>query len=166
MSQMNNPLIFVVEDNVFYNKLIVDNLAKKNFTNVKFFHNGEDCIKNMNLKPDIVIQDYNLGGMNGVEVLKRAKKIYPNVEFIFLTAQDSTEIAVNSMRYGAYDYILKDGVTFDKVFDRIKKIVKTKTLEATITTIKYYKIGFLILLFIIIMFIILFYFTEIFGFHQ
>lgn len=166
MSQLNNPLIFVVEDNVYYNKLIVDNLARRKFTNVKFFLNGEDCIKNMNLKPDIVIEDYNLGGMNGVEVLKRAKKIYPDVEFIFLTAQNSTEIAVNTMRYGAYDYIVKDGVTFDKVFDRIQKIIKMKTLEGNVTTIKYYKIAFVVLLFLIILFFILFYFTEILGIHQ
>lgn len=166
MSQKNNPLIFVVEDNEYYNRLIVDNLEKQKFTNIKFFLSGEDCIRSMNLKPDIIIQDYNLGGMNGIEVLKRAKKIYPEVEFIFLTAQDTTEIAVNSMRYGAYDYIVKDGVTFDKVIDRIQKIVKTKTLEGTISTIKYYKIGFMILLFIIILFSILFYFTEIFSIHN
>ncbi len=104
--------------------------------------------------------------MNGVEVLKRAKKIDPEVEFIFLTAQDSTEIAVITMQFGAYDCIVKDGVTFDKVFDRIQKIEKTKSLEGTVSSIKYYKMGFVILLLIVIMFFVLFYFTEIFGIHQ
>lgn len=67
--------------------------------------------------------------MNGIEVLKKLKKISPKAEFIFLTGNESTEVAVNSIKYGAYDYIIKDDVALDKVNDKIVKIIKLKDLE-------------------------------------
>ncbi len=150
MDKIKAPLIFVVEDNVFYNQLIVDNLAKQKFTNVKFFYSGEECLKNMNLKPDIIIQDYNLEGMNGVEVLQRAKKIYPEAEFLFLSAQESTEVAVNSMRYGAFDYIVKDGIVFDKVINKIKRILFIKKLAKQNKLLKFSMVAFFIIVVILV----------------
>ena len=45
-----------------------------------------------------------------VEVFKRVKKLSPKTDFIFLTANESTEVAVSSIKYGAFDYIIKDEV--------------------------------------------------------
>jgi DNA-binding NarL/FixJ family response regulator len=99
-----------------------------------------------------------LDGLNGIEVLKRAKKVDPEIEFIFLSAQDSMEVAINTMRYGAYDYIVKDEVTFDKLIDKISKVIKTKSL---IKTHKKFKISVFIflgvLIFVIIFFALLFF---------
>ena len=69
MQNKKNPLIFVVEDNQMYNKLVVSYLKTNKFSNVESFHTGEDALKNMDKNPDIVIQDYLLDGMTGIEVL-------------------------------------------------------------------------------------------------
>lgn len=131
MAEIKNPLIFIVEDNKIYSKLIENYLEKKGFKNLKIFSSGEECLKNIDQKPLIIVQDYLLDGLNGIEVLKRAKNINPEIEFIFLSAQDSMEVAVNTMRYGAFDYIVKDEVTFDKLIDKISKILKIKSLQRT-----------------------------------
>jgi len=122
MQNTKNPLIFVVEDNQMYNKLVVSYLKTNKFTNVLSFLTGEDALKNMDKNPDIVIQDYLLEGMTGIEVLIKAKKTNPNVEFIFLSGQDSIDIAINSMKYGAYDYIVKDQMALQKMVNKINKI--------------------------------------------
>jgi len=138
MPNIKNPLIFVVEDNQMYNKLVVSYLKTNKFTNVESYLSGEDALKNMYKNPDIIIQDYLLEGMTGIEVLIKAKKSNPNVEFIFLSGQDSIDIAINSMKYGAYDYIVKDQMALQKLVNKINKI---NSVTELVNTNKRYKIG-------------------------
>ena len=58
-------------------------------------------------KPGIAIVDLIMPGMDGIELLKRAKETYPNIEVIIITAYGSIPTAINAMREGAYDYIEK-----------------------------------------------------------
>jgi len=138
MPNIKNPLIFVVEDNQMYNKLVVSYLKTNKFTNVESYLSGEEALKNMDKNPDIVIQDYLLEGMTGIEVLIKAKKSNPSVEFIFLSGQDSIDIAINSMKYGAYDYIVKDQMALQKLVNKINKI---NSVTELVKTNKRYKIG-------------------------
>jgi len=151
MQDTKNPLIFVVEDNQIYNKLVVSYLKTNKFTNVEAFLTGEDVLKNMYKNPDIVIQDYLLDGMTGIEVLIKAKKICPTVEFIFLSGNDNIDVAINSMKYGAYNYIVKDQMALQKLVEKIHKInsdveiVKTKKRYNLGVTLFFIGIGILIL---------------------
>ena len=58
-------------------------------------------------KPGIIIADLVMPGMDGIELLKRAKEISPNIEVIIITAYGSIPTAIAAMREGAYDYIEK-----------------------------------------------------------
>jgi len=138
MQNTKNPLIFVVEDNQMYNKLVVSYLKTNKLTNVESYLSGEDALSNMSKNPDIIIQDYLLEGMTGIEVLIKAKKTNPNVEFIFLSGQDSIDIAINSMKYGAYDYIVKDQMALQKMVNKINKI---NSVTELVKSNKRYKVG-------------------------
>jgi len=74
MQNTKNPLIFVVEDNQMYNKLVVSYLKTNKLTNVESYLSGEEALKNIHKNPAIIIQDYLLEGMTGIEVLIKAKK--------------------------------------------------------------------------------------------
>ena len=123
MKSAKSPLIFIVEDNSVYNKLIVNHLHTHKQIRTQSYLSGEECLQNINQKPDIIIQDYLLEGINGLEVLMATKKRSPTSEFIFLSGQDSIEVAINCMRFGAYDYIVKDQYALIKLSDRINKIL-------------------------------------------
>jgi DNA-binding NtrC family response regulator len=138
MQHLTDPLIFIVEDNTVYNKLVVSYLRSQKFTRVESYLTGEECLKNIHKRPDVIIQDYLLDGMNGIEVLKATKKLYPETEFIFLSGQDSVDVAINSMKYGAYDYIVKDQMALKKMVDKINKIISVKEL---VKSNKRYKSG-------------------------
>jgi len=138
MPNLSDPLIFIVEDNTVYNKLVVSYLRSQKFTRVESYLTGEECLKNIHKKPDVIIQDYLLDGMNGIEVLKATKKLYPDTEFIFLSGQDSVDVAINSMKYGAYDYIVKDQMALKKMVDKINKIISVRDL---VKSNKRYKVG-------------------------
>jgi DNA-binding NtrC family response regulator len=128
MRRRIDPLIFIVEDNPVYNKLVVSYLHSKKFNRIESFLNGEECLKRINEKPDIIIQDYLLEGIDGLEVMKATKKVHPHTEFIILSGQDSIEVAINTLKYGAYDYIVKDQMALTKMVDKISKIVATQNL--------------------------------------
>ena len=138
MQNLKDPLIFVVEDNQVYNKLVVSYLRSKKFNRVETYTSGEDCLNNLDKKPDIIIQDYLLEGMNGIDVLKAAKKVHPEIEFIFLSGQDSIDVAINTMKYGAYDYIVKDQMALKKIVNKITKIISVQQL---VKSNKRYKMG-------------------------
>ncbi len=131
MKNHKYPLIFIVEDNSVYNKLISNHLRSHKLINTESFLSGEECLKNIQRKPDIIIQDYLLEGINGLDVLVATKKKYPSTDFIFLSGQDSIEIAINCMRFGAYDYIVKDQYALIKLSDKINKILVHRELIAS-----------------------------------
>lgn len=128
MRKRTDPLIFIVEDNPVYNKLVVSYLHSKKFNRIESFLTGEDCLKRIGEKPDIIIQDYLMEGLDGLEVMKATKKVHPHTEFIILSGQDSIEVAINTLKFGAYDYIVKDQLALTKMVDKITKIVATQDL--------------------------------------
>jgi len=71
-------------------------------------YNGKECLETLEKKNiDVVILDIKMPGMDGIETLKEIKRKYPLVEVIMLTGHGTTETAVQGMKLGAYDYLLK-----------------------------------------------------------
>jgi two-component system nitrogen regulation response regulator GlnG len=80
---------------------------------------GEEALRVLPvLKPDLVIMDVRMGGLNGLETLRRMRQIEPKQLVIIMTAYGSTQTAIDAMKLGAYDYILKP---FD--VPRLKELV-------------------------------------------
>ena len=129
MQNQDYPLIFIVEDNTIYNKLIASYLRSNKFSRIESFLSGEECLENLYKKPDIVIQDYLLNGISGIDVLKESKKNHPDTEFIFLSGQDNLNIAVNTIKYGAYDYVVKDRYALKKLIDNIHNIMSIQSVR-------------------------------------
>jgi nitrogen regulation protein NR(I) len=82
-------------------------------------NSGEEGLKILpRLKPDLVIMDVRMGGMNGLETLRRLRQIDAKQMVIMMTAYGTTQTAIEAMKLGAYDYLLKP---FD--VPRLKQIV-------------------------------------------
>ena len=152
MQKENDSLIFVVEDNRVYNKLIVSYLKSNKFTNVLAYYSGEDAINNLYRSPDIIIQDFLLDGMNGIEVLKKAKEMNTNIEFIFLSGQDNIDVAINTMKYGAYDYIVKDQMALKKLVNKINKI---QSVNKLVQSNKRYRVGVVVFFAVLIIIVLI-----------
>src|SRR5216117_683698 len=59
------------------------------------------------LKPDLVIMDVRMGGMTGLETLRRIRQMDSKLLVILMTAYGTTQTAIEAMKLGAYDYLLK-----------------------------------------------------------
>ncbi len=80
---------------------------------------GEEGLKVIpKFKPDLVLMDVRMGGMNGLETLRRIRANNPKLLVILMTAYGTTQTAIEAMKLGAYDYLLKP---FDAV--KIKELV-------------------------------------------
>jgi len=125
----DQPLIFIVDDDEAFTKLIKKELFKADYNTIETFSKGSDCIANLSKKPDIVFLDYTLEPeMNGLEVLKKIKEVNKGIYVIMFTAAERIELAIDSLRMGAYDYVIKNENCFIKIVNRIKKIIKEKQL--------------------------------------
>ncbi len=80
---------------------------------------GEEALKKMDTKPSVVFLDLKLPGMDGVETLRRLRKHAPTVPVVMMTAFQTVDSAVESMRLGACDYLIKP---LDN--SRIKEVVR------------------------------------------
>ena len=122
---MKNSLnIFIVEDDAFYANLLKNEIVTNKLGEVTCFSSGETFLENLYKMPDLVLLDYNLGSMQGVDILKKIKAINPNIQVILLSAQEKMRVAITSLKYGAYDYVEKNDFAFDQIKAHIKKISK------------------------------------------
>ena len=89
-------------------------------------HSGKECLENLeNNKIDVVILDIKMPGMDGMETLGEIKKKFPLVEVIMLTGHGSTETAVEGMKMGAFDYLMKPA-DFDDLTTKLEAARKRK----------------------------------------
>jgi len=80
---------------------------------------GEEGLKLIpKFKPDLVVMDVRMGGMNGLETLRRIRAANPKLLVILMTAYGTTQTAIEAMKLGAYDYLLKP---FDAV--KLKELI-------------------------------------------
>ncbi|MDD3877667.1 MAG: response regulator [Bacteroidales bacterium] len=160
MKNPRNPLIFIVEDDIAYLTLTKNELENLGYKNLKTFSSGEECMKSINLKPDIVLLDYALSNeMNGLEVLKRIKKQSHETQVIMLTAYDKLEIAIDSIKSGAYDYVLKSETTYERIANLFRKIIRQNELSLANKQLELgKKIVLIILLVLIIATTLIYYF--------
>lgn len=124
MKNAKNPTIFLIEDDPAFLKLTEKTLRASGYNNLKLYPTGEKCIEEIQgIKPDIVLQDFEMPGLNGIETMKKIRSFYPETEFIFLSGQSSIKIAVEALKMGAFDYIVKDEAAQHNVKQKISKIL-------------------------------------------
>jgi DNA-binding NtrC family response regulator len=99
--------VLIVDDEVDFVEMLSLRLGETG-EKVTPAYSGKACLDILADKPiDVVILDIKMPGMDGIEVLKEIRKRHPLVEVIMLTGHGTTETAVEGMRLGAYDYLLK-----------------------------------------------------------
>ena len=110
-----SDLIFIVEDDQFYADVLKSYLKTKGYSNIEVYNSGVDAIQNLYKYPSLILLDYNLGDMEGKDVLLETVAFDPNIPVIFLSGQNSIQKAIGTLKVGAYDYIPKNDETFEKL---------------------------------------------------
>lgn len=120
--------VFIVDDDPMQAEMTKDALSKYPHFKFMIFNTGEEALAEMKksgVQPSIVILDYFLNSQNataatGMAVLKKLMTLEKPPQVVMVSGQDKIEVAVNCIKYGAFDYVIKN----ESVFVRLEQVVK------------------------------------------
>ena len=141
---MMKPLVMLVDDEAPFVETMTKRLTKRDLTVITAL-SGQEALDTLSThrNTDVVILDVKMPGMDGLETLEKIKKSYPLTEVIMLTGHGTIESAIDGMRSGAYDYLMKPceidqlmlkvGEATQKKRDHEHKIKEARVREALTT---------------------------------
>ena len=102
-----NAHILIADDEETFRELLVSRLARKG-SQVAGVSTGEEALKAIQSRYfDVGVFDIRMPGMDGIELLRRARELQPSLEVIVITGHGTIDSAIEAMRLGAYDYLTK-----------------------------------------------------------
>lgn len=117
--------ILIVDDELEFLELMRNRLHKRGFT-VETAHNGEAALEIVKQKNfDAMVLDVKMPGIDGIEVLRRVKRVRPEMPVLLLTGHASMEAAMTGVETGAVDYLLKP-VPINDLIIRLREIASRK----------------------------------------
>jgi len=124
--------IFIVEDDIIFAKIISHHLSLNPEYEVEIFPDGKSLVKNLYKNPALISLDYNLPDMTGLDVLKQIKEFNPDTPVVIVSGQQDVATAIELLKKGAYDYILKDQDTKERMWNITKNIRENVALRQKI----------------------------------
>jgi DNA-binding NtrC family response regulator len=118
--------ILLVDDEREFVAILTQRLTRRNYS-VASAHSGKDALAQLEEDNDIevVILDVKMSGLDGIETLKQIKKKWPLAEVIMLTGHSTLDSAINAIKLGAYDYLLKP-IEIEHLVSKIEKAARRK----------------------------------------
>lgn len=129
-------LVYVLEDDEWYNKMLCHAISLNPEYEVQGFRTGQELLKALHRRPHVITLDYRLPDTDGLEMLKKIKAVAPSTEVIVISEQDDIETAVDLLKHGANDYLVKSKAIRDRLLHVIQKVVKTVGLEQQVSALK------------------------------
>jgi len=120
--------VFVVEDDPFILDIYTTKLRESGFS-VESSSNGQDCIKKVQeVKPDLVLLDIVLPGLDGWEIIREIKKQgeFKDLPIVILSNLSQKQEVEKGLDLGAVKYLIKSNYTPGEVVDEIKDILRRK----------------------------------------
>ena len=128
--------IFIAEDDVWYSELLQYHLELNPDYEIKSFDSGKKLMNALHEKPDVITLDYSLPDTNGKKLLSYIKKELPETEVVIISGQEDISTAVELLNNGAYDYLVKDGETKEKIWQTILHIRENSSLKKELTLLR------------------------------
>ena len=118
------PKLMIVDDEMDVREF-ARNFFKRRKIDVAVAESGEEALSMLdNEKPNLILLDIRLGGMDGIDVLKKMRQMQNNTDVIMVTGVDEKETIEKANELGAVDYIHKP-----LILDELEKIVLKRLLK-------------------------------------
>ena len=133
---MKQYKIFVVDDDPIYAKLISYQLTKNPDYDVEIYADIKSCIKNLHRSPDLITLDYFLPDGTGKELLQKFKEFNSDLPVIIISGQSDIPTAIELLKLGAYDYIVKDDDTITRLWNAVKNAREQHDLKEEVAILR------------------------------
>ncbi|MBA2321407.1 MAG: sigma-54-dependent Fis family transcriptional regulator [Deltaproteobacteria bacterium] len=121
--------VLVVDDDDA-NRLTLERILQREGYTVAHAATGRDALEVIRAQPvDVVLTDLKMPGMSGIDLLKAARKVDPDIEVVVMTAYGTVETAVEAMKEGAYDFVAKPLKRLELV-TALRKAAEKRSLQA------------------------------------
>jgi two-component system response regulator AtoC len=128
--------IFIVEDDPWYGEILEYHLTLNPDYHVTRFTNGKDCMANLYRKPSLITLDYSLPDTTGFELFKSIRSINPDIPVIIISGQEDINTAIELLKCGVYDYIVKDDNTKDHLWNSVIRIRENLSLKQQVEVLR------------------------------
>ncbi len=121
--------IFIVEDDVIYSEILKYHLSLSPDFLVDCFSTGTQCLNNLHKKPSLITIDFSLPDMSGKELLGKIRKITEETGIIIVSGQEDITTAVDLLKDGAFDYIVKNQDAPGRLWNSIRLFRENNALR-------------------------------------
>ena len=128
--------IFIVEDDPWYGEILEYHLSLNPEYQVTRFSNGRDCLSSLHKKPALITVDFSLPDMNGQELYKQIRRIEPDVPVIVISGQEDISTAVELLKLGVSDYLVKDDNTKELLWNAVIRIRENQKLKKEVEQLR------------------------------
>lgn len=129
---MEKLSIIITEDDSWYAEFIKHAISLTGEYNIQIISTAEQLFKKLNTNPDVITLDFNLPDAKGEKVLERIKEKSPETKVVVISGQEDIQIAVNLMNKGAFDYIVKNDDSRNRIFQIMRSINENSGLKKQI----------------------------------
>jgi len=119
--------VMVVEDHEPFRRFICSALGtQEHLQIIDQVDDGLEAVLHATaLKPDLIVLDIGLPGLNGIEVARRVRQLVPEAKIVFLSQESSADVVHEALRVGALGYVLKTQAQ-DELLDAIETVLQGK----------------------------------------
>lgn len=128
--------VFIVEDDQWYGEILEYHLSLNPDYEVTRFTNGKDCLANLHLKPDLITIDFSLPDFKGDKLYQKIRAVDNTIPVIVISGQEDIAVAVQLLKMGVSDYILKDDNTKDLLWNAVVKVRENATLKEEVSQLR------------------------------
>lgn len=133
---MSKLKIFIVEDDDWYSELLNYRLSLNPDYETTVLKSGKELMEQISQKPDIITLDYSLPDGSGQKVLKNIQAFDPNIPVIIISSQEDISTAIDLLKDGAYDYLVKDEDTIERLWKVILNLRENIELKEEVKQLK------------------------------
>jgi DNA-binding NtrC family response regulator len=128
--------IFIVEDDLWYSSMLEYYLSLNPDYVVKKFDTAKSLLSKLYEKPDVITLDYSLPDTTGDKLLTQIREASPDTKVIIISGQEDVKVALDLLKKGAYDYIVKDDDAKDRLWNAMNNLRENVQLKQEIETLK------------------------------
>jgi Response regulator containing CheY-like receiver, AAA-type ATPase, and DNA-binding domains len=128
--------IFIVDDDVFFGEMLKYHLQLNPDYEVFLFSTAKECLSQLYKAPDIICIDFGLPDIKGDELFRQIKTAYPELPIIVISGQENISVAIDFLKQGAKDYIVKNEHTKELLWNAIIRLNENITLRQEVEDLK------------------------------
>ena len=128
--------IFIVEDDPWYGEILEYHLSLNEDYVITRFTTGKEVLANLHKKPDLITVDFSLPDFTGDKLYQKIREFDEHIPVIVISGQEEIAVAVNLLKMGVTDYLIKDENTKDMLWNAVIRIRQMSSLKKEVETLR------------------------------